>query len=187
VDLSGQLSTLSEILAESIEDLQGQIDSFVRYYNEKRPHQARGCPPMHAWRTLDNATPEVDGQPLLAKTKVRRHHVDHWGSVTLRYRHRLRHISVGRAHRHQAVLILMATSTCASSSTRLNFYDISPWIRRATTKPGRGVVSEGSNVPTILRRHSVDLSGRLSSLSELLVDLNDRMAPISTSLVKTDN
>jgi hypothetical protein len=92
----------------SIEELQTQIDGFLRYYNEKRPHQARGCPPMHAWRALDKATPEIDGQPLLAKTRVRHDHVDHWGSVTLRYRRKLHHISVGRAHRHKRVIILMA-------------------------------------------------------------------------------
>lgn len=92
----------------SIEELQTQIDGFVRYYNEKRPHQARGCPPMRAWRSLDKATPVLDGQRLLAKTRVRRDHVDHWGSVTLRYRRKLHHISVGRAHRHRRVIILMA-------------------------------------------------------------------------------
>ncbi|MHB1089209.1 MAG: IS481 family transposase, partial [Acidimicrobiales bacterium] len=43
-----------------------------------------------------------------AKTRVRRDHVDRWGSVTLRYRRKLHHISVGRAHRHEAVIILMA-------------------------------------------------------------------------------
>jgi transposase InsO family protein len=94
--------------AATMSELQSQIDSFVHYYNEKRPHQARGCPPMHAWRTLDKATPDLDGQPILAKTRVRRDHVDRWGSVTLRYRRKLHHISVGRAHRHEAVIILMA-------------------------------------------------------------------------------
>jgi transposase InsO family protein len=94
--------------AATIEELQTQIDGFVKYYNEQRPHQARDCPPMHAWRSLDKATPELDGQPLLAKTRVRRDHVDHWGSVTLRYRRKLHHISVGRLHRHKRVLILMA-------------------------------------------------------------------------------
>lgn len=54
------------------------------------------------------ATPELDGQPLLAKTRVRSDHVDHCGSVTLRYRRKLHHISVGRAHRHKRVIILMA-------------------------------------------------------------------------------
>jgi hypothetical protein len=63
---------------------------------------------MRAWRELDKATPEINGQPLLAKTRVRHDHVDHWGSVTLRYRRKLHHISVGRAHRHRRVIILMA-------------------------------------------------------------------------------
>ena len=43
--------------AATIDELQRQIDGFVRYYNEQRPHRARGCPPMHAWRALDKATP----------------------------------------------------------------------------------------------------------------------------------
>jgi hypothetical protein len=47
-------------------------------------HYQLGTEPMHAWRTLDKVTPEVDRQPILAKTKVRRDHVDHWESVTLR-------------------------------------------------------------------------------------------------------
>jgi transposase InsO family protein len=92
----------------TIEELQTRIDGFVKYYNEKRPHQARNCPPMRAWRELDKATPEIDGQPLLAKTRVRHDHVDRWGAVTLRYRHRLHHIGVGRPHRGKRVIILMA-------------------------------------------------------------------------------
>ena len=56
----------------TLAELQAQIDRFVHIYNEERPHTARGCPPMQAWRALDKATVELDGQPLLAHTKVRR-------------------------------------------------------------------------------------------------------------------
>ena len=63
---------------------------------------------MEAWRALDKATPQLEGQPILAKTKVRHDHVDHWGPVTLRYRRKLHHISIGRLHRHERVIILMA-------------------------------------------------------------------------------
>ena len=63
---------------------------------------------MHARRSLDKATPELNGHTLLAKTRVRHDHVDRWGAVTLRYRRKLHHISVGRAHRHQHVTILVA-------------------------------------------------------------------------------
>ena len=92
----------------TIAALQKQIDRFVLSYIEERPHQARGCPPLEAWRALDKATPQLEGQPILAKTKVRHDHVDQWGSVTLRYRRKLHHIIVGRPHRHQRVIILLA-------------------------------------------------------------------------------
>ena len=95
-------------LAANIEELQSQVNSFVLYYNETRPHTARGCPPMHAWRALDKATPALDGQPLLLNTKVRHDVVDQSGSVTLRYRGRLHHVGMGRAHKGQRVLMLVA-------------------------------------------------------------------------------
>jgi transposase InsO family protein len=94
--------------ASSIDELQRQIDGFVRYYNEQRPHQARGCPPMQAWRTLAKATPTLAGQRLLAKTRVRHDRVDDTGCVTLRYRRKLHHVSLGRRYRGRRVIILMA-------------------------------------------------------------------------------
>jgi transposase InsO family protein len=72
--------------AATLSELQAQIDCFVDIYNEERPHTARGCPPMQAWRALDKATVELDGQPLLAHTKVRRDRIDSTGCFTLRYR-----------------------------------------------------------------------------------------------------
>ena len=94
--------------AATLAELQAQIDRFVHIYNEERPHTARGCPPMQAWRALDKATVEIDGQPLLAHTKVRRDRIDKTGWFTLRYRSKLHHVSVGRAHKGKRVLILMA-------------------------------------------------------------------------------
>jgi transposase InsO family protein len=95
-------------LVDSLEELQTQIDGFVTYYNEVRPHQARGCPPMHAYRQLDKATPIVHGQPILANTKVRRDRIDKTGVFTLRYRSKLHHVGVGREHRGKRVLVLVA-------------------------------------------------------------------------------
>jgi transposase InsO family protein len=93
--------------ARNLGALQTQLDRFVHLYNEERPHQARGCPPMHAWRTLDKAAPIIEGQPILANTKVRHDKVDTTGCVTLRHRSRLHHIGIGRTHRGRRVLILV--------------------------------------------------------------------------------
>jgi transposase InsO family protein len=92
----------------TLAELQAQIDRFIHIYNEERPHTARGCPPMRAWRELDKATIKIDGQPILAHTKVRRDRIDKTGVFTLRYRSRLHHVGVGREHRGKRVLILVA-------------------------------------------------------------------------------
>jgi len=94
--------------AATLAELQAQIDRFVHIYNEERPHTARGCPPMQAWRALDKATIEIDGQPLLAHTRVRRDRVDKTGCFTLRHRSKLHHVAVGRAHKGKRVLVLVA-------------------------------------------------------------------------------
>ncbi len=94
--------------AATLAELQVQIDRFVHIYNEERPHTARGCPPMHAWRALDKATIKIDGQPLLAHTKVRRDRIDPTGCFTLRYRSGFHHVSVGREHKGKRVLVLVA-------------------------------------------------------------------------------
>jgi transposase InsO family protein len=94
--------------AGSIPALQRQIDRFVTYYNEVRPHQARGCPPLRAWRAPDKAAPIIDGMPVLAQTRLRRDRVDATGKVSLRYNTKLHHIGVGRAHAGESVIILVA-------------------------------------------------------------------------------
>ena len=92
----------------TLAELQDQIDRFVHIYNEERPHTARGCPPMQAWRALDKAVIVVDGQPMPPHTKVRRDRIDASGCFTLRYRSKLHHVGVGRVHRGRRVLILVA-------------------------------------------------------------------------------
>jgi hypothetical protein len=63
---------------------------------------------MQVWRRLEKATPTLAGQQLLAKTRVRHDRVDDTGAVTLRYRRRLHHISIGRRFKGRRVIILMA-------------------------------------------------------------------------------
>jgi transposase InsO family protein len=93
--------------ARSLAELQAQIDGFVTYYNEERPHQAHGEVPMEVWRARDKATPILDGEALPPATKVRQDKIDTTGTVTLRYRSKLHHIGVGRKHKGTRVLLLV--------------------------------------------------------------------------------
>jgi transposase InsO family protein len=93
---------------DSREALQRGVDFFANYYNEIRPHQAHGRPPLAIYNERDKAAPSIDGQAVSPTTKVRRDRVDSNGTVTLRHRSKLHHIGVGRAHGHERVLMLVA-------------------------------------------------------------------------------
>ena len=88
--------------------LQAQLDRFVRYYNEVRPHRAVGrTTPLAAWSAKEKAFPR--GAKLeVAGYRVRRDRVDKGGRVTLRHRGRLHHIGVGRAYIGWRVILLVA-------------------------------------------------------------------------------
>jgi hypothetical protein len=83
--------------------LQRQLDRFVKYYNEVRPHRAlHRRTPLEAFEARAEATPrhgdiDVDGY------RVRHDNVDDAGLVTLRYKSRLHHIGVGRRYARQTV------------------------------------------------------------------------------------
>jgi transposase InsO family protein len=93
---------------DSEESLQRGVDFFAAYYNEIRPHQAHGRPPLAVYAERDKAAPSIEGQRISPETKVRRDRVDKTGSVTLRYRSNLHHIGLGRAHKAKRVLLLVA-------------------------------------------------------------------------------
>jgi transposase InsO family protein len=94
--------------AHTLESLQRQFDVFVRYYNEVRPHKARGMiPPRQAWDALSKATPGT-AQRLAPHTRVRHDKVDAHGRFTLRHGSTLHHIGVGRAHAGRHILALVA-------------------------------------------------------------------------------
>jgi hypothetical protein len=75
--------------------------------------------------------------------------------VTLRYRRKLHHISVGQAHRHQRVIILQTDldiRVVTDAGELLRHFTLDP---TGTTKRGREVVSEGSIVPETPLDHMV--------------------------------
>lgn len=94
--------------ATSIAGLQAQIDTFVRYYNEERPHSARGMvPPRRAFDALEKATPDPNKYPMTPHTRVRHDKIDKTGVFTLRHGTKLHHVGVGRAHKGRRVLVLV--------------------------------------------------------------------------------
>jgi transposase InsO family protein len=88
--------------------LQAQLDRFVRYYNEVRPHRAlHRKRPLEAFQARERAVPTG---PKIDTTgyRVRRDKVDRTGVVTLRHHSRIHHIGVGRAYAGWRVILLVA-------------------------------------------------------------------------------
>ncbi len=94
--------------ATSKKQLQHQLDRFVTYYNEIRPHRGIGRrTPAEVFAAREKATPS--GPRIeAAGYRVRHDKVDKTGSVTLRYRSRLHHIGVGRAYCGWRVILLVS-------------------------------------------------------------------------------
>ena len=95
--------------ATTLAELQAQLDRFVAYYNDIRPHRAKGRrPPKSAWDERDKARPRAVDASLSKELRVRHDKVDIDGSVTLRYRSKLHHIGMGNALRGTRVIMLVA-------------------------------------------------------------------------------
>ena len=88
--------------------LQAQLDRFVSYYNEVRPH--RSLDRRRPLEVFNARTKAVPTGPKIDTTgyRVRRDKVDRTGSVTLRYHSRIHHIGVGRAYAGWRVILLVA-------------------------------------------------------------------------------
>jgi len=93
--------------AKTLSELQQQLDAFAHYYNDIRPHTAlQGRTPLQAYSARVKARPA--GAPATTHFRVRQDKVDGAGTVTLRYRSRLHHIGLGRAHKGRLVKLLVA-------------------------------------------------------------------------------
>jgi transposase InsO family protein len=95
--------------AASIAALQAQVDRFVAYYNEVRPHRAkRRLTPLAAFGSRDKARPRAVSQAASRELRVRHDKIDKDGSVTLRYKSKLHHIGMGRARKGTRIVLLVA-------------------------------------------------------------------------------
>jgi transposase InsO family protein len=118
--------------ATSIAELQSQVDRFVGYYNEVRPHRARGrMTPQAAFAARDKARPSGPRIQVGAGVRVRRDRIDNNGKVTLRHRTRLHHIGVGHAHKGKRVIMLVDNLDVRVVS------DHGELLRRLTLDPSR--------------------------------------------------
>lgn len=96
--------------AASIEELQAQVDQFIQYYNQVRPHRARArMTPAAAFAARDKAIPSGTKVTGMGRDwRVRHDKVDGVGTVSLRYRGKLHHIGLGRAHKAKRIILLVA-------------------------------------------------------------------------------
>jgi transposase InsO family protein len=93
--------------AKTLEELQGQLDAFVHYYNHIRPHRAVGRrTPLQAYSARLKARP-VGAAPA-TYFRVRQDRVDETGKVSLRYGSRLYKIGLGRAYKGRDIKLLIA-------------------------------------------------------------------------------
>lgn len=95
-------------LAHTIAELQEQIDRFIAYYNDVRPHRARGrMTPRVAFDARDKARPIGPKIPIDANVRVRHDVVDKVGVITLRHRSKLHHIRIGAVFKSTRVIVLV--------------------------------------------------------------------------------
>jgi transposase InsO family protein len=93
--------------AQTLAELQAQLDRFRDYYNHIRPRRSLGGrTPLQVYEGRVKAKPATP--TTRTHFRVRKDKVDKTGRVTLRHRSRLHHICVGRAHKGRAVTILVA-------------------------------------------------------------------------------
>jgi transposase InsO family protein len=93
--------------AQTLAELQGQLDAFRHYYNNIRPHRAIGRrTPLQVYSARVKARPA--GASSATYFRVRSDRVDETGKVSLRFDSRLYKIGLGRAHKGRAVRVLIA-------------------------------------------------------------------------------
>lgn len=130
--------------AQSIDELQAQLDAFRDYYNELRPHRALAgnTTPGAAYRATPKAVPGAHHDPT--HYRIRRDRVDKFGIVTLRRAGKLHHLGVGAAHKQERVLILVDATTAMvinqDTGEILSRHTINPtkdYWRNQDKSPGR--------------------------------------------------
>jgi hypothetical protein len=118
--------------ARTLQELQAQLDTFAHYYNDIRPHRALdGRTPLQAYGARIKARPANQPTPA-THFRVREDKIDRTGTVTLRYRSKLHHIGIGRAHKGRAIKLLIA-----DRDIRVIDHQTGELLRQLTLNPNR--------------------------------------------------
>lgn len=89
----------------TLAELQALLDTFIDYYNSKRPHRSLGRrTPKAAYQALPKAIPASQAE---TEIRVRHDTVDTFGKVTLRRAGRLHHIGIGRRHSGTQITLII--------------------------------------------------------------------------------
>jgi transposase InsO family protein len=119
--------------ADTLTDLQAQLDTFTDYYNTQRPHRGIGRQtPAAAWNARPRATPTRQGIQISDHFRVRKDRVDRDGKLTLRHNSRLHHIGIGNDWAGVRVLMLIR-----ELNIRIISEDTGELIRELTLDPSR--------------------------------------------------
>ena len=116
----------------TITELQALVDAFVDEYNHRRPHRSLGrATPAVAYHRLPKTGPA--GTDRGPHYRIRRDRIDKTGAVSLRRAGRMHHISIGRAHKGTAVILLIDDLDIRVIETNTG-----ELLRRLTLDPTRG-------------------------------------------------
>jgi transposase InsO family protein len=91
----------------TLAELQALCDTFLTYYNTRRPHRSLNRrTPWAAYQARPKAAPLASTQAE-PQPRVRRDIIDTDGKLTLRHNGRLHHIGIGRTHARTPILMLI--------------------------------------------------------------------------------
>lgn len=103
--------------AETLEELQHQLDTFVDYYNHIRPHRALN---RHTPETIYNKTIKAHPPttPPRNTYRTRRDKTDNTGKFTLRHNNKLYKISLGRKHKNTRIIATIKNLDITITTTK---------------------------------------------------------------------
>ena len=130
--------------AETLAELQDQLDRYREIYNTQRPHRALDRrTPATAYTALPKTGPAASNG-LVEHHRLRDDHVDTWGKVSIRRAGKMHHLGVGYAHRGTRILAIADPETVTviklATGQILSTHAIDPdktYWRNTQRAPGR--------------------------------------------------